>query len=64
MSASLDSDTLDLSSRGLEKLSRATPELVLNTTSIILDNNNLARLDNIHTYQCLEKVGIGMTYLF
>jgi len=35
---------------------RATPQLVLNTTTLLLDNNNLSRLDNIHTYQCLEKV--------
>ena len=51
-----DPDTLDLSSKSLDKLTRATPELILNTTSLLLDNNNLVRLDNIHTYQCLEKV--------
>lgn len=55
-----DPDTLDLSGQGLEKLSRATPELILNTTTLILDNNALSRLDNIHTYQCLEKVGITL----
>ena len=53
-----DPDTLDLSSQSLDKLSRATPELILNTTTLLLDNNNLVRLDNIHTYQCLEKVKI------
>ena len=42
--------------KSLDKLTRATPELILNTTSLLLDNNNLVRLDNIHTYQCLEKV--------
>ena len=51
-----DPDTLDLSCQGLEKLTRATPELILNTTTLILNNNSLTRLDNIHTYQCLEKV--------
>ena len=51
-----DPDTLDLSGADLEKLSRATPELILNTTTLVLDNNKLQRLDNIHTYQCLEKV--------
>ena len=51
-----DPDTLDLSSQSLDKLSRATPELILNTTTLLLDNNSLVRLDNIHTYQCLEKV--------
>ena len=53
-----DPDTLDLSGRGMEKLSRATPELILNTTTLLLDNNNLTRLDNIYTYQCLEKVTV------
>ena len=51
-----DPDTLDLAGAGMEKLSRATPELILNTTTLVLDNNKLQRLDNIHTYQCLEKV--------
>ena len=51
-----DPDTLDLSNREMEKLARATPELILNTTTLILDTNKLTRLDNIHTYQCLEKV--------
>ena len=51
-----DPDTLDLAGQSLEKLTRATPELILNTTTLVLDNNSLARLDNIHTYQCLEKV--------
>ena len=51
-----DPDTLDLSGHNIEKLSRATPELILNTTTLVLDNNSLTRLDNIHTYQCLEKV--------
>ena len=51
-------DTLDLFTREMEKLARATPELILNTTTLILDTNKLTRLDNIHTYQCLEKVKI------
>ena len=51
-----DPDTLDLSNREMEKLARATPELILNTTTLLLDTNKLTRLDNIHTYQCLEKV--------
>lgn len=54
---SMDPDTLDLSGQGLEKLTRAQPECQLNTTTLILDGNELQRLDNIHTYQCLEKVG-------
>ena len=58
-----DPDTLDLSSKSLDKLTRATPELILNTTSLLLDNNNLVRLDNIHTYQCLEKVNRNIQYV-
>ena len=54
--ADLDPDTLDLSSQELAKLSRATPECTLATMTLILDNNSLQRLDNIHTYQCIEKV--------
>ena len=61
LSPGTDPDTLDLSSNQLEKLARATPELILNTTTLLLDNNNLVRLDNIHTYQCLEKVKYKVT---
>ena len=56
MAGAGDPDTLDLSKREMEKLARATPELILNTTTLLLDTNKLTRLDNIHTYQCLEKV--------
>ena len=48
--------TLDLSKQGIEKLGRATDEGQLNISTLILDANNLQRMDNIHTYQCLEKV--------
>ena len=58
-----DPDTLDLTGQALEKLTRATPELILNTTTLLLDNNNLVRLDNIHTYQCLEKVNRNIQYV-
>ncbi len=51
-----DDCVLDLRNRGLEKLSRAAPEWQLNTITLLLDGNNLQRLDNIHTFQCLEKV--------
>ena len=53
-----DPETLDLGSHGLTKLSRAAPGYDLTTLTLLLDNNSLQRLDNIHTYQCLEKVGI------
>lgn len=52
-------DTLDLSGQDLQKLLRAAPECTLNTTTLILDNNSLQRLDNIHTYQCIEKVRVS-----
>ena len=48
--------TLDLSKQGIEKLGRATDEGQLSISTLILDANNLQRMDNIHTYQCLEKV--------
>jgi uncharacterized protein YcbK (DUF882 family) len=51
-----DPETLDLSGQGLEKLSRAAPDFQLNTMTLILDRNNLQRMDNIHTFQCIEKV--------
>ena len=54
--AYVNAGVLDLSTSGLEKLNRAAPDDVLNTTTLLLDGNCLQRLDNIHTYQCLEKV--------
>ncbi len=51
-----DPETLDLSGHALMKLSRATPNYELTAMTLLLDGNNLQRLDNIHTYQCLEKV--------
>ena len=53
----VDPDTLDLSGQGIEKLGRATDECQLNVSTLILDANDLQRMDNIHTYHCLEKVG-------
>ena len=55
---------LDLSGNGLEKLNRAASDYVLNTTTLLLDNNCLQRLDNIHTYQCLEKVTLISKFSF
>ena len=55
---------LDLSGNGLEKLNRAASDYVLNTTTLLLDNNCLQRLDNIHTYQCLEKVTLSSKFSF
>ncbi|CAB4067863.1 CEP97 [Lepeophtheirus salmonis] len=53
-----DPGILDLSGHDLEKLSRAHKECALTTTTLLLDNNALQRLDNIHTYQCLEKLSV------
>ncbi len=55
----VDPDTLDLSGRGMEKLGRADSDVQLNVSTLVLDGNALQRLDNIHTYQCLEKVRFG-----
>ena len=59
-----DPETLDLSSHGLTKLSRAAPGYELTTMTLLLDNNSLQRLDNIHTYQCLEKVSKHLKTIF
>ena len=58
-----DPETLDLSSHGLTKLTRAAPGYELTTMTLLLDNNSLQRLDNIHTYQCLEKVSICIHHI-
>ena len=62
--AYVNAGVLDLSASGLEKLNRAAPDDVLNTTTLLLDGNCLQRLDNIHTYQCLEKVCVKYFLLF
>ena len=62
--AYVNAGVLDLSTSGLEKLNRAAPDDVLNTTTLLLDGNCLQRLDNIHTYQCLEKVCVKYFLLF
>ena len=58
--AYVNAGVLDLSASGLEKLNRAAQDDVLNTTTLLLDDNCLQRLDNIHTYQCLEKVCLNL----
>ena len=60
--AYVNAGVLDLSTSGLEKLNRAAPDDVLNTTTLLLDGNCLQRLDNIHTYQCLEKVCVKLYF--
>jgi hypothetical protein len=60
----VDPDTLDLSGQSLEKLGRADSDVQLNVSTLVLDGNNLQRLDNIHTYQCLEKVDIFSEHHF
>ena len=55
-----DPDTLDLADRGLEKLSRATPELILNTTTLVLDRNNVAT--SSHNIQMTESRQLSNSY--
>ena len=62
--AYVNAGVLDLSTSGLEKLNRAAPDDVLNTTTLLLDGNCLQRLDNIHTYQCLEKVCVKLFFCY
>lgn len=48
-------DTLDLSRRGLKKIEKA-PEDTKLIINLILDQNELQRLDNIDTYSRVESV--------
>ncbi|XP_074109904.1 centrosomal protein 97kDa isoform X1 [Cotesia typhae] len=49
-------DTLDLSSQGLKKLSRCPSDADINT--LIVDDNELQRLDNLDTYHRITKLSI------
>lgn len=48
--------TLDLSRRGLKKIEKALPEESQTITNLILDQNELQRLDGIETYTRVENV--------
>ncbi|XP_057330363.1 centrosomal protein of 97 kDa isoform X3 [Microplitis mediator] len=49
-------DTLDLSGQGLKKLSRCPSDADINT--LIVDDNELQRLDNLDTYHRITKLSI------
>ncbi|KAJ9599560.1 hypothetical protein L9F63_009958, partial [Diploptera punctata] len=49
-------DTLDLSGQGLKKIPKAQPHDAQVVTTLILDNNDLQRWDNIDSYPILKKL--------
>lgn len=49
-------DTVDLSRRGLKKIEKAPAEESKTIINLILDQNELQRLDNIDTYNRVENV--------
>ncbi|XP_021924438.1 centrosomal protein of 97 kDa isoform X2 [Zootermopsis nevadensis] len=51
-------DTLDLSGQGLKKLSKAQPHDAQVVTTLIVDNNELQRWDNIDSYPILKKLSV------
>lgn len=51
---SLVCDTLDLSGQGLKKLSRCPSDADIST--LIIDDNDLQRLDNLDSYHRITKV--------
>ncbi|XP_063923100.1 centrosomal protein of 97 kDa isoform X2 [Zophobas morio] len=50
------SDTLDLSHKKLKKLNKCTPQETHAVTTLILDDNELQRLDNIDSFLRLQKL--------
>nr|XP_034836370.1 centrosomal protein of 97 kDa [Maniola hyperantus] len=58
-----NNDTLDLSRRGLKKVEKAPSEEAKSIINLILDQNELQRLDNIDTYNRLENLSICNNFL-
>ncbi|KAJ2945134.1 hypothetical protein O0L34_g9195 [Tuta absoluta] len=56
-------ETLDLSRRGLKKLEKAAPEEGKTISNLVLDQNELQRLDNIDTYCRVENLSICNNFL-
>ncbi|CAF4952619.1 unnamed protein product [Pieris macdunnoughi] len=56
-------ETLDLSRRGLKKIEKAPAEESKPIISLILDQNELHRLDNIDTYNRVENLSICNNFL-
>lgn len=51
-----NNETLDLSRRGLKKIEKAPAEESKSVINLVLDQNELQRLDNIDSYSRLENV--------
>lgn len=51
-----NNETLDLSRRGLKKIEKAPAEESKTVINLVLDQNELQRLDNIDSYSRLENV--------
>ncbi|XP_045453747.1 centrosomal protein of 97 kDa, partial [Melitaea cinxia] len=56
-------ETLDLSRRGLKKIEKAPPEESKSIINLILDQNELQRLDNIDSYNRVESLSICNNFL-
>lgn len=56
-------ETIDLSRRGLKKLEKATAEDSKTTINLILDQNELQKLDNIDTFNRVENLSICNNFL-
>ncbi|XP_026724789.1 centrosomal protein of 97 kDa isoform X2 [Trichoplusia ni] len=56
-------ETLDLSRRGLKKIEKAPTEESKTIINLILDQNELQRLDNIDTYSRIESLSICNNFL-
>ncbi|XP_023951097.2 centrosomal protein of 97 kDa [Bicyclus anynana] len=58
-----NNDTLDLSRRGLKKVEKAPGEEAKTIINLILDHNELQRLDNIDSYNRVENLSICNNFL-
>ncbi|XP_041969633.1 centrosomal protein of 97 kDa [Aricia agestis] len=58
-----NNETLDLSRRGLKKIEKAPPDESQTIINLILDQNELQRLDNIDTYSRVENLSICNNFL-
>ncbi|KAL4706415.1 hypothetical protein ACJJTC_010898 [Scirpophaga incertulas] len=56
-------ETLDLSRRGLKKIEKAPADESKTIINLILDQNELQRLDNIDTYSRIENLSICNNFL-
>lgn len=61
--AELNNETLDLSKRGLKKIEKAPTDESKTIINLILDHNELQKLDNIDTYSRVENLSICNNFL-